>query len=75
MHKGGRMPGKAKGPNVRVYAYIRPPELAAELQAIAFLEGVPVSELLTQAASLLVAKKKKQHGKGLEAILRVTRRA
>lgn len=64
------MPAKEKGPNVRLYAYIRPPALAAKLQAIAFLEGVPVSELLTQAASLLVEKKAKQYGRTLDALVR-----
>lgn len=61
---------KSKGPHVRVYAYIRPPELATKLKAIAFLEGVTVADLLNEAATDLVRERERRHGKALAAILK-----
>ncbi len=61
---------KSKGPHVRVYAYIRPPELATKLKAIAFLEGITVADLLNEAATKLVSQREKKHGKALTAILK-----
>ncbi len=67
------MPSPTKPKGKRITFHLRPMELAAQLEAVAYCRGDTVAGLLCEAAEALVADFKKKNGPALASALKARR--